>query len=150
MKAYIAGPFFNDSQKSVIDEIQRICDIHNIETYNPKEVSVYKPGKGIDTAKLFSSNVEAINSCDILIAVTDGKDPGTLFESGYAYCHRIPIVYVWLDNRGMKFNIMLKESSLLVCKSLDALSVALLNLSNYKTQKEILGLTSIFNEGELE
>lgn len=144
MKAYLAGPFFNEEQIAIIDEIASICDKHYVEVFNPKEECVYEK----DVTKpedIFNDNVTAILKCDILIAVTDGKDVGTMFECGFAYRSEVPIVYLWLDSKGMKFNIMLNESSHAVCYSYEDLEKVLRKFNSDGIDK----IENIF-EGELE
>ena len=46
-----------------------------------------------------------------MVCVTDDKDVGTIWEAGYAFARRVPILYVWLGYEPhMKFNIMLAAS----------------------------------------
>ncbi len=116
MKAYLAGPFFNKDQIEVIDKISSILSKYGVDIYNPKEECIYVKGQ-TDPKDIFDMNMSAIDECSVIIAVTDGKDVGTLFECGYAYGRSVEIVYVWLNSKGGKFNIMLKESARCVCLS---------------------------------
>ena len=62
---------------------------------------------------------DAIDRCDLLIAVLDGADAdsGTAWECGYAYARGKPIVALRTDFRGGEdqgLNLMLRRSAALV------------------------------------
>lgn len=115
-KIYLAGPFFTPEQIIIIDTLANSCTKLGFNLFNPKEDCIFD--KDLQNSKeIFETNIHNINTCDYLLAVTDGKDPGTLFECGYAYRAGVPIIYVWLENNGGKFNIMLNESAYAVCLS---------------------------------
>ena len=73
---------------------------------------------------LFNSNVNAIIDCDIIFAVTDEKDMGTIWESGFAYSLKMyseklgikekKIVYYCETLGSGVFNLMLARSGDLV------------------------------------
>lgn len=122
---YIAGPFFNPEQVAVIEAIKALLSTFKrmCTFYSPKDDSLYVPGK-TDPQASFDMNVRKIYESSLVIAVTDGKDPGTLFESGYAYAVGTPIVYLWLTGLpGMKFNLMLAKSGIAVCRSWGDLNI---------------------------
>lgn len=121
---YLAGPFFSDRQKSIIDNIETIIRETGFNVYSPMKECLFEKGK-TDPNKIFVDNIEQICKSCMIVAITDGKDVGTIFEAGYAYGLGVPVVYVWLDSKGMKFNIMLKESSIAVCLSYEHLRYTL-------------------------
>jgi nucleoside deoxyribosyltransferase len=109
MKVYIAAPFFNPTQLDIVEKIKATLKVHDIEYFSPKDESMFKQGD--DPINILQLNCNAIDACDALVAVTDDKDVGTMFECGYAYANNIPIVYIWLGRKpGMKFNLMLAAS----------------------------------------
>jgi len=126
MRVYLGGPFFTPEQANVIDNLQDMCDSLGIDTFNPKRDCML--GKDATPEQVMSSNIDALMSVNALIAVTDGRDPGTFFECGYAYAVSCPIVYVWLDSQGRKFNVMLQQSAFAVCLSYDELRTVLYNM----------------------
>jgi len=129
MNTYIAAPFFNDMQKAVVDQIKGMCESYELKVYSPKDECLFVPGE-TDPRRIFLDNLKTIKNSDFLIAVTDVKDVGTLFECGYAYAIGTPIVYVWLNHgEGDKFNLMLNESGVVVCKSLYDLTSVLAKVS---------------------
>jgi nucleoside 2-deoxyribosyltransferase len=76
-------------------------------------------------------NIQALEKTDLLVCITDGKDPGTMFEAGYCYAKNIPIIYVWLSGaKGQKFNLMLGASGSVV-RTMAQLKAALLDFKEH-------------------
>ena len=48
-----------------------------------------------------------------MFAVTNGKDMGTLFECGYAFANKIPLIY-FAEGLDGQFNLMLARSAVAV------------------------------------
>jgi nucleoside 2-deoxyribosyltransferase len=78
-----------------------------IATYSPKDDFLYVPGQ-TSASEVFEENMRKILDCDFMLASTEGRDMGTLFECGFAYSNGIPIVYYFKGDG--PFNIMLSES----------------------------------------
>jgi nucleoside 2-deoxyribosyltransferase len=119
---YIAGPFFNAEQVQIIEQIKANLDLSLLKYFSPKDECLYEPGK-TTPEQVLEVNLEALNRTDLTICVTDGKDPGTMFEAGWCYAQGIPIIYVWLGGEpGQKFNLVLAASGSVVrdFKQLDA------------------------------
>jgi nucleoside 2-deoxyribosyltransferase len=109
MRAYLAGPFFSPEQIKIVDDIAYVLRANGIEVYSPKDDNLFKPGMSVGA--VLDENVKAIDASDFIVAITDGKDVGTMFEAGYAYATSKDILYVWLGHKpGMKFNLMLAAS----------------------------------------
>lgn len=134
---YLASPFFNDSQ---VDRMMKVLGVLRSKGY-----SVYAPYEhGIVGDKLdknliktiFMSNVEAIRSSKNVIAITDEKDMGTIWEAGYAYGKGIPIIYYCETIGNNPFNIMLSESAIGIFKDIDSLKKAACD--NCFTRKETI------------
>jgi nucleoside 2-deoxyribosyltransferase len=118
MKAYIAAPFFSSTQLAIVESIKATLVINGIEFFSPKDESTFKQGD--DPKYIIGLNCHGILTSDVVIAVTDDKDVGTMFECGFAYSHQIPIVYLWLGQReGQKFNLMLAASGHVINRILD-------------------------------
>lgn len=109
-KVYIAAPFFNETQLAIVEAIKKVLDEDaNIEYFSPKDESMFKQGD--DPKYILDLNCKAILNSDVLLAVTNDKDVGTMFECGYAYANLVPILYIWLGRQpGQKFNLMLAAS----------------------------------------
>jgi len=111
MKAYIAGPFFNDEQTKRVELVKLSLQLVKISYYSPKDDCLYTPENDMTSEEVFEENAYQIKHCDFMVAITDDKDVGTMFEAGYAYANGVPICYIWFEHNDMKFNIMLAESA---------------------------------------
>lgn len=122
---YIAGPFFNQYETGIINRIKSILDTYRYEYFSPKDELMFKPG--VTTPEdILRANVNGLMKADLLVCVTDGKDPGTMFEAGWAFAKGLPIIYIWLTGtKEQKFNVMLAATGSVVrsfdqlCKALD-------------------------------
>jgi len=123
---YIAGPFFNVEQTTVINNIRFMLEEIEVPFFSPKDECIYTPGVTTPEGVL-DINVKALEKTELLVCVTDGKDPGTMFEAGYCYAKGIPIIYIWLTGKkGQKFNLMLGASGSVV-RSLSQMRDAILD-----------------------
>lgn len=132
MKVYLASPFFNEEQIERIEYIENLLEELGFEVFSPRKELVIKPD---DTALKrevgFSNNCDGITNSDFVLAVTDGKDMGTIWESGYAYGKGIPVLYFAETLGDNAFNLMLAQSALLgVCKSRKELDAILTEIKN--------------------
>ena len=111
---YIAGPFFNTEQTMTIETIKSILDYNKVEYFSPKDECMYKEGE-TTPEEVLEINIMGLSRTDVCICVTDGKDPGTMFEAGLCYAKDIPIIYIWLGGLpGQKFNLVLAASGSVV------------------------------------
>lgn len=129
---YLAAPWFNQSQMERMQKVLRLlkewsCLGTDRRIFAPYEVFVCPP----DASKMirrrtYEGNLCAIADCDIVVAITDEKDMGTIFEVGYAaairdlHTRQLPIVVgCALDlPEGAKFNLMLAEGFDVICTSI--------------------------------
>ena len=96
---YLAGPFFNLQQLWLVNECRR-----NLYEFGFKVFSPYHD-IGMGTAEqVVSKDLAAIDHCDLLFALLDDMDPGTLFEIGYAKAQgKTVIIYTsQTDNESLK------------------------------------------------
>jgi nucleoside 2-deoxyribosyltransferase len=110
-KAYIAGPWFTPEQMNRLEAVKTSVLQAGAIYYSPKDECLFTNINEMDPFNVVKANCDAIESVDFVIAITDGKDVGTMWECGYAYAKSIPIIYVWLSKEeGQKFNLMLAAS----------------------------------------
>lgn len=110
---YLASPFFNEDQIEREKRIKRLLRIYGYKVYSPREHGVVgNLSDSVAVQETFNSNVEAINNSKKVLAITDRKDMGTIWEAGYAYGKGIPIVYYAETLGDNPFNIMLSESGI--------------------------------------
>jgi len=135
-KIYFASPWFTAAQlERETRLIKRLREL-GFEVFSPREssnISGSFADKAVQEAT-FNTNIVNIDDCDILFAVTDGKqgictepdrdgqpmqaiDPGTMVEVGYAYHARRasgkkPIMVYYAETLGNnQFNLMLARSA---------------------------------------
>lgn len=123
MKVYFASPWFNPDQAEREERVKGRLRELGFDVWSPKENSSLSPiTDPVIREKIFSANVEHIKSCDIIFAITDGKDMGTIWEAGFANGYNAgmedpetfkPIIIVYycetLGPNG-QFNLMLAQS----------------------------------------
>ena len=125
MKVYFASPWFNPDQAEREERVKGHLRELGFNVWSPKENSSLSPiTDPVIREKIFSANVEHIKECDIIFAITDGKDMGTIWEAGFAnginevsknlfgrIAKQIIIVY-YCETLGPngQFNLMLAQS----------------------------------------
>jgi nucleoside 2-deoxyribosyltransferase len=130
---YIAAPFFNPDQITRVALVETLLEKHGFTYFSPRKQSAIGPISSPEVRKhAFKQNVDGIEEAEFLIAVTDGKDMGTIFEAGHAYASGIPVIYVafTIGKDGM-FNLMLAESGKAACRTVEELEAALLGEEIY-------------------
>jgi nucleoside 2-deoxyribosyltransferase len=115
MKAYIASGWFTPAQESARKSLLMACDAAGVKYYSPKDDMLYIPDGKVSSNEVFNTNLKKIDECNFILASTEGKDMGTVFECGYGFCISKPIIYYWL--RPGPFNLMLAESANAVATS---------------------------------
>ena len=111
---YIAAPFFNPFQVERLEAVKKALDVIRVKYYSPKDESLYVPGK-TKPKEILDANIKALQCSDLLVCITDDRDPGTFFEAGWCFASSIPIVYIWFSGeKGQKFNLMLGASGSVV------------------------------------
>ena len=115
IKVYLAGPFFNEEQIERINYIEDLLDKYDYDIFSPRQASLIKPGcSKEDMIKTFEGNTFNIDKSDFVLAILDGNDTGTMFECGYAYAMKKPVLYfneTRPEEKGP--NLMLAMSTLL-------------------------------------
>ena len=119
MKIYLAGPFFNEKQLKTIQLIEKEFDKHGFDYFSPRKgggsIAHLQPEeKRKESKRIYDSNVEEMVKANILFAVVDGRDTGTVYEMGYFKCLTVatpkPRYSITYTNENFGLNIMLKES----------------------------------------
>lgn len=107
---YVAGPFFNNSQLAEMASIEAEFSNIGLSMFRPRldSVNLSEDNSPEARKKAFEDDVSAIEQSRFIFANTRDKDPGTLFEVGYAYKAGVPIVgFASGLPKGAPFNIML-------------------------------------------
>lgn len=78
-RVYLAGPFFNLAQRWLVDDVRRCLYELGMEVFSPVHDVGHGPAEQVAPADL-----KALQECDLVFAILDGLDSGTVFEVGYA------------------------------------------------------------------
>lgn len=121
---YLAAGWFNPTQEKELTQLEKICDDRDwINLSSPRRIFVCPPDAPRSVQdETFFGNLSHIEKADFLIVNTRDKDIGTIWEAGYAYAHKRPIIYFCAGlPEGAKFNLMLARSGVKVCTSFEEL-----------------------------
>jgi nucleoside 2-deoxyribosyltransferase len=117
VRVYIAAPFFNDEQKLHVKQIEELLATKYYQFYSPMTHGgiLEKGAPDQKCNKVFIENIGAIKWADVVVAVVDDFDRGTIWEMGYACAlDKKVIAITFVEGRGM--NVMLKEGiTVFVC-----------------------------------
>lgn len=125
MRAYIAGPLFTQSERALLENIDKLCKELQFETYLPHRDAGIFYGSARRSREFFEKDKNVINECDIMIAVISKTvDEGTAWEMGYACSLGKWIILLLEDVRiyepEMQLNVMIFNSGE-IARSLDEL-----------------------------
>ncbi len=101
---YLAGPFFTMADRWLIEEAKFQLEKFNANVFSPLHDVGY--GKSDFIVK---EDLKGIDKADILYAVLNDYDPGTIFEIGYAISKNIPVV-IFIENK-IQINMTMFEGS---------------------------------------
>lgn len=139
-KIYIASGWFSKEQVIRLKEMEDVVQELNFDMYSPRKESIYKPGD--DHKAIVRANVANLHKCNMVLASTEGKDMGTLFECGYAAAIHKPVVYYFPSD--VTFNIMLADTAQAVIRS----KADLFQYLEGYSRSDILGVQDF--EGDME
>jgi|SRR5882724_718944 len=99
---YLAGPFFTMTERWLIEHSRNHLAEQGFKVFSP----LHDVGYGA-AEKVVPEDIAAITKSDLLFAILDGLDPGTLFEVGYARALSKPVI-AFVQNEAAKDLKMLK------------------------------------------
>ena len=134
---YLASPFFKDSQIKREESVKNALRNEGYTVYSPRENGVLTPDATDEVrTKIFKENCEAIQKSHRILAITDEKDIGTIWEAGYAYGIGKEVVYYAETLGNNPFNVMLGKSGIgIFTKYNDLIEAASSNMFNNKNEK---------------
>lgn len=109
---YLAGPFFNPQQLWLINECRR-----NLHEFGFKVFSPYHDVGPGPADQVVSKDLAGIDDCDIMFALLDDMDPGTLFEIGYAKAKGKTVV-IYISNHNEEYLKMMQGTDCLIFNEL--------------------------------
>jgi len=110
---YLASPFFNEEQLNFVKQIENKLIENNLVFFSPRRCGILKnmsaEERAARMADIFAVNINQIENSDCIVAVIDDRDPGTIFEIGFAFGLNISIFTITAKNYGI--NVMLKYAT---------------------------------------
>ncbi|OBA85563.1 hypothetical protein A5642_23970 [Mycolicibacterium mucogenicum] len=85
-KIYLAGPFFSLAERWLIETVRQELHSLGATTWSP----VHEVGHG--GLEVAQKDLDGLVECDVVLALLDHADPGTVFEVGWAVRANIPVV----------------------------------------------------------
>ena len=133
MRAYIAGPLFNEGERWWNVEIDARVRKLGFTTYVPQRDGVKLENKS-DVVKIFESDKNALMQADLIVANLDGMDvdSGTAWELGFAEGLGKHCVGVYTDWR---LHFKYQTVNLMIQCSVDKLVHSLDELEQYLQQR---------------
>lgn len=124
---YIASPFFNQDQVTRVALVETLLEKLGLSYFSPRKDSACENIHDPEARKrVFKLNEENISNSEFVIAITDDKDTGTIWEAGCAFSRDIPVIYVAFTLKDNQlFNLMLAESGYAVCRNKEQLEEVL-------------------------
>ena len=129
MKAYIAGPLFDDGERWWIERVEQVVSDAGFSTFLPHRDNPPKDQSNV--AEIFANDRRSIDESDVVVASLNGiiTDDGTAWELGYAFALGKKIVGLHTDWR-RRFdhevvNLMIESSLNALVHSLDELPASL-------------------------
>ncbi|MDP1807909.1 MAG: PfkB family carbohydrate kinase, partial [Acidimicrobiales bacterium] len=86
VRVYLAGPFFDVAQRWLVELSATALRQLGAEVFSP----FHEVGVGVPDAA--AQDLDGLRSGDVVLALLDGADPGTVFEVGWASRARIPVI----------------------------------------------------------
>jgi nucleoside 2-deoxyribosyltransferase len=84
---YLAGPFFTFTQRWLVNQIYEVLKGMNLTVFSPW----HDVGHG-EASFVVALDLEGLDRSNLVFAILDGLDSGTLFETGYAIAKNIGVI----------------------------------------------------------
>lgn len=107
---YLAGPFFTLAQRWMIEQARTNLKEMGMSVFSP----FHDVGHG-SADDVVEKDIQGIKDADVLFAVGDGMDAGTLYEIGYARALGKPVV-MYCENESEEDKKMMSGSDCVICK----------------------------------
>jgi nucleoside 2-deoxyribosyltransferase len=88
LKIYLAGPFFSEKQINLIERIESEFDKYGFDYFSPRKSGgvishLSLEDRTRESKKIYDSNIREMVNANVLFAIIDGRDTGTVYEMGY-------------------------------------------------------------------
>lgn len=108
-KVYLAGPFFTLAQLWLIEQARNDLKDAGLGVFSP----YHDVGRG-SADDVVEQDLAGIRDCDVLIAIGDGLDAGTIYEIGYARALGKPVIF-YAENESAEDRKMMVGSGCIIC-----------------------------------
>lgn len=129
LRAYVAGPLFDDGERWWIETVERVVAEEGFVTFLPHRDN--PPKDRFNVRQIFDNDRRGVDECDVVVASLNGiiTDDGTAWELGYAFAKGKYLIGLHTDWR-RRFehevvNLMLECSLDRLVHNLDDLRAAL-------------------------
>lgn len=106
---YLAGPFFTLAQLWIVEQARTALRDMGLEVFSP----YHDVGHG-SANDVVAHDLAGIDRTDLVFAITDGLDAGTVYEIGYAHAKGKPVV-VYSENETADDKKMMEGSGCHLC-----------------------------------
>lgn len=106
---YLAGPFFTLAQLWLVEQARANLQSFGLNVFSPYHDVGH--GSAEDVVEL---DLKGIHRSDILFAIGDGLDTGTIYEIGYARARDIPVI-IYCENESQEDQKMMQGSGCIIC-----------------------------------
>lgn len=110
-RVYVAGPFFDDAVVNDMNKLKQMLAVVGFDILDPAAFPVLEKLSDAKVRKgglIYELNETSVAICEVVIALTDNFDSGTMFECGLAKGMNIP--YITWSSSGYGMNLMLQKS----------------------------------------
>lgn len=107
---YLAGPFFTLAQMWLVEQARRNLSDLGLKVFSPYHDVGH--GKAEDVV---GKDLDGIRNADIVFAIGDGLDAGTIYEVGFARAHDIPVIF-YAENEAEEDQKMMSGSGCILSK----------------------------------
>lgn len=92
-KIFIIGAFFTEAEEEFMLKVKEDLEKKEHEVKTPLDIGYVKDG----SEKFFNEDLRNIEQNEVVVAILDGHDPGTMCEVGYAKSAGKKIIGLWTD-----------------------------------------------------
>lgn len=111
MKIYFAGGWFSPEQEEQHTRIYNLIK-DKYDVFNPRKEGeiTYGTTTNDKMTNILIGNIEGIKNSDLVVVLYDFRDTGTIWEAGFSYANKKPIIYFAEHLNGKPFNLMLAKT----------------------------------------
>jgi len=109
-KVYLAGPFFTLAQLWLVEQARRNLSDLGLDVFSPYHMVGHGPAE-----EVVEKDLDAIRQADIVFAIGDALDSGTIYEVGYARALGTPVVF-YAENESEEDQKMMEGSGCILSK----------------------------------